>query len=153
MEIRQAKASDVAEVVALVRTVLAEFGLAYGDGAETDRQLESLPASYEGQGGRFWVALRDGRIVGTAGIFPVDRETFELRKMYLDLDARGLGLGRRLLDQAIAYAREAGARRIVLDTADRMVRAISFYEANGFVRDDTQRRADRCDRGYVLALV
>ena len=151
--IRLVTSDDVPRVVALVRAALSEFGLAFGEGSETDAQLLSLPASYESRGGRFWVAASEGgEIVGTCGVFPLGAGDWELRKMYLDAAARGQALGRRLLDEAVSFVRAAGARRIVLDTTERMTRAIAFYEAHGFVRDDAQVRGSRCSRGYALPL-
>ena len=147
--IRPVRADDVPAVVELVRTVLAEFGLTMGAGADTDAQLFALPASYEEHGGHFWVAtLESGAMLGTCGVFPVGEASYELRKMYLASAARGLGLGRRLLDVAIAFARERHALEMVLDTTEQMTRARAFYEANGFVRDDRQIRGARCSRGY-----
>jgi ribosomal protein S18 acetylase RimI-like enzyme len=72
--------------------------------------------------------------------------------MYLSPEGRGRGLGQRMLDDALAWARAHAGRRMVLDTTERMERAIAFYEANGFARDDTQKRAARCSRGYVREL-
>lgn len=135
-----------------MREVLAEFGLVYGDGADTDAQLEALPGSYADHGGAFWVACDGERVIGTCGVFPVAEATFELRKMYLHADARGRRVGKRLLEEAIAFARAHGGRRMVLDTAAQMKTAIAFYEANGFVRDDRECRASRCDRGYARDL-
>ena len=153
VEIREVVVADVPAVVDFVRRVLAEFGIAFGDGAPTDTQLEDLPASYAEAGGRFWVAVREGRILGTAGVHPVpEHAAFELRKMYLAPDVRGLGLGKRLFDVALAHARARGAARMVLDTTERMTRAIAFYESHGFVRDDRFRTASRCTRGYVKTL-
>ncbi|MEZ4226770.1 MAG: GNAT family N-acetyltransferase [Polyangiaceae bacterium] len=145
--------ADVGELVALVRGVLAEFGLSFGEGAMTDVELLDLPGSYRDRGGELWVA-RDagGGLVGCAGLFPVAPATFELRKMYLLPGARGLGLGRALLNTALAWARARRAQRIVLDTTERMARAIAFYEASGFTRDDGEVRGARCSRGYVLRL-
>lgn len=149
--VHKVQPGDVLEVLALVRDVLAEFGLRFGEGAATDAELSQLPGSYEERGGAFWVARDDERnvVIGTCGVFPVLPETYELRKMYLHPQARGQGLGRRLLDEAVAFCRRAGGRRIVLDTHDLMARAIAFYEANGFVRDDAQIRGARCTRGYA----
>ena len=48
--------------------------------------------------------------------------------------------------------RTKGGTRIVLDTIEEMTRAISFYEAHGFVRDDCQVRGSRCTRGYARTL-
>jgi len=153
VEVREIVAADVPEAVALVGAVLAEFGLRFGDGSATDAELERLPASYAARGGRFWVA-RDARgaLVGTAGVMPLSDGEVELRKMYLAPAARGLGLGRRLLEHSIAFARSFGARRVVLDTIGEMTTAIALYERAGFVRDDAQKRATRCTRGYRLDL-
>jgi GNAT superfamily N-acetyltransferase len=82
----------------------------------------------------------------------VEPGVFELRKMYLAPSARGTGLGKRLLAEALAFARERGGRQMVLDTVEAMTTAIAFYEANGFVRDDAQIRGARCSRGYYRAL-
>lgn len=150
--VRSVREADVEAVVALVRDVLAEFGLEFGTGAATDEALLRLPRSYEDHGGALWVAEHGGRILGSCGVFPVADRTYELRKMYLHLDARGLGLGKRLLDEAIAWVRAHGGRRIVLDTIEHMTRAIAFYEAHGFSRDDREIRGARCTRGYALDL-
>jgi putative acetyltransferase len=72
--------------------------------------------------------------------------------MYLSPAARGRGLGRRLLEGAIAWTRASGGRRMVLDTTHAMKQAIALYEKNGFVRDDTQIRGSRCSRGYARDL-
>jgi putative acetyltransferase len=85
-------------------------------------------------------------------VYPVAPDVYELRKMYLRPAARGLGLGQRLLDEALTWTRARGGRRMVLDTTHQMTRAIGLYEANGFVRDDAQIRGARCSRGYVREL-
>ena len=152
MDVREVRNSDITAVVALVTDVLGEFGLEFGKGAMTDDELRELPASYCERGGAFWVACRDDEIVGTCGVFPVAPGTFELRKMYLRTSARGSGLGNRLLDVAVDWIRAHGGTRVVLDTAEQMTRAIAFYEANGFVRDDAQVRGARCTRGYARVI-
>ena len=147
--IRRVQTADVPSVVALVRETLAEFGLTFGQGAETDAPLLSLPASYESSGGAFWVATTaTGALVGTCGVAPVAPGVFEVRKMYLRPAARGSGVAQRLLDECVTWARAHGGRRLVLDTIDAMDRAIRFYERNGFVRDDAEIRGSRCTRGY-----
>jgi putative acetyltransferase len=147
--VRPAESADVPAIVTLVTEVLAEFDLTFGSGAATDTQLTALPSSYADHGGAFWVAVdAGGTLLGTAGVFPVDPATYELRKMYLRPAARGLGIGQRLLDAALAWTRDRGGKRLVLDTTEKMTGAIRFYESNGFVRDDAQKRAVRCSRGY-----
>jgi len=146
--IRPVERDDVASVVTLVTEVLAEFGLTFGN--STDDALLQLPESYAA--GAFWVAYDGDALLGTCGVDAVGPATFELRKMYLRSSARGLGLGKRLLDVAVAWARERGGTKLVLDTTEQMARAIAFYEAHGFVRDDTQIRGARCSRGYARPL-
>lgn len=153
VEVRPVTDGDVPDVVALVTATLAEFGLTFGTGSPTDAALLALPGSYESTGGAFWIARgEDGALLGTCGVAPVAPGTYELRKMYLAPAARGLGLGTRFLDTAVAWARAAGGHTMVLDTVEAMTRAIAFYEANGFVRDDAQIRGARCSRGYARAL-
>lgn len=151
-DVRPVEATDVPAVLVLVAEVLAEFGLTFGQGSPTDDHLRQLPASYWNHGGAFWVALRDGELLGTAGVYPVEDRMYELRKMYLRPASRGLGIGKRLLDTAIDWVRAQGGTHIVCDTIEEMTRAIAFYEAHGFVRDDAQMRADRCSRGYARKL-
>ncbi|GMV39465.1 MAG: hypothetical protein AMXMBFR64_11810 [Myxococcales bacterium] len=152
--IRPAEARDVGAVVEVVATVLGEFGLTFGVGSGTDAELLDLPASYTDRGGAFWVVedTTSGRILGTCGVGLIEEGTLELRKMYLTAETRGRGVGRALLAQAIAFARSAGATRLVLDTTSEMQAAIRLYEAAGFRRDDSQVRGSRCNRAFSLDL-
>ena len=151
--IREVRPTDVPEVVTLLREILTEFGLRFGEGSATDEEVTRLPASYVDRGGAFWVATDpSGPIVGTCGVFPIDETTYELRKMYLSSAVRGQGVARLMLDACVSFARARGVRRLVLDTTHQMERAIAFYERNGFVRDDAQIRGARCSRGYVLEI-
>jgi len=152
LEVRAVTRDDIEAVIRLVTEVLHEFGLEFGKGAITDDELRELPESYTTRGGAFWVAALGDELFGTCGVFPVAPGTFELRKMYLHASSRGMGIGGRLLDEAIGWCRARGGTKLVLDTVEEMTRAIAFYEANGFVRDDTQIRGSRCTRGYVRVL-
>lgn len=145
--------ADVPEVIALVAEVLAEYGLEFGKGTKTDDDLRTLPTSYASHGGAFWVGRAEsGELLGTAGVFPVAPQTFELRKMYLRPAARGHGLGSKLLEVAEAFVRAQCGNLIVLDTIEAMASACRFYEARGFYRDDSQIRAARATVGYAKRL-
>jgi GNAT superfamily N-acetyltransferase len=150
--IRPVVIADVPEVVALVRDVLAEFGLVFGVGSQTDEQVRALPGSYVDRGGAFFVAADDGALLGCAGMFPVEAGVYELRKMYLRRSARGRGVGSALWTACLAFARARAAKRIVLDTTEQMKDAIALYERLGFVRDDAYLSGPRCHRGYRLEL-
>ena len=152
IELREVRSADVPAVIELVSETLAEFGLEFGVGSPTDDQLRALPEAYAAHGGMFWVATDGDALIGTCGVFLLGPGTFELRKMYVRPAARGARLGARFLDIAVDWARAHGGERMVLDTVEEMARAIAFYEANGFVRDDVWIRGSRCTRAYVRGL-
>ncbi len=152
VRLREATAADVPLVTALVTEVLVEFGLTFGQGAATDQQVLDLPSSYTAHGGCFWIAEAEGaarmcrRFSGRAHGVRVAQDVSSSQR------AGVAGLAELLLEQALQWARQNGGKKMVLDTIDEMTRAIAFYEANGFVRDDHQIRGSRCTRGYSRAL-
>jgi DNA-binding MarR family transcriptional regulator/N-acetylglutamate synthase-like GNAT family acetyltransferase len=83
---------------------------------------------------RLWIAERAGRRVGcVACVHTDDPEVAQLRILLVDPAARGLGLGARLVDECLAFARRSGARRVVLFTVDALASARRIYQAAGFV--------------------
>jgi len=78
--------------------------------------------------------------------------TCELRKMYLRRDHRGKGLGKRLLEHALAEARRLGFKRVTLETASVLKEAIRLYESYGFQPYVPTHLSCRCDQAYLLEL-
>ncbi len=150
--IRAARPEDATAVRGVVNGVLAEYRIASDPGG-TDRDLADLDAYYFSRGGGFIVAVAaDGSIVGSCGIAPLDGSTWDLRKMYLTPEARGQGLGKRLLARILAFARSKGATRIELETASVLKEAISLYQKAGFKPIERPLAANRCDKAYALDL-
>ena len=150
--IRTATNQDRDKVVALVSGVLSEFGLRL-DAAATDADLNDIEESYLRSGGVFEIIEdREGNLLGTVGLFPLDEETCELRKMYFVAAARGAGLGRHVLERAVNHARRRGFKRIVLETASVLQQAIRLYTRFGFVAIESDHLSSRCDQAYVLDL-
>jgi N-acetylglutamate synthase-like GNAT family acetyltransferase len=88
---------------------------------------------------RLWIAERDGRIVGCIAIVAASVEVAQLRWFLVHPDARGAGLGRRLLDAAIAFSREQGYHRIILWTVSALEAAAHLYRAAGFRKVEQKR--------------
>ena len=81
---------------------------------------------------RFWVAEKDGQVIGCVGIVREDATTARLRTMFVEPSARGLGLGRRLVETCISFTRDAGYSAIVLWTLGCLGPARKLYASFGF---------------------
>jgi len=146
--IRSYRSADYESVVALVTSVLAEYGFAAHVGG-VQRDLAAIEDGYS-RGG-FWVAEIDGALAGTVAIRPKDGLTCELKRLYVSKTARGRGVGRALYAHAEAFARAAGYERIWLDSSRKFVEARRLYEKNGFVLLE-ELANDWCDNVYEKRL-
>jgi len=81
---------------------------------------------------RAWIAELDSRIVGSVFLVRKTDEIAKLRLLYVEPDARGHGIGRRLVEDCIAHARAVGYRRMELWTNDVLTAARKIYQAVGF---------------------
>lgn len=148
---RTATNSDCERIWRLVSSVLGEYGLpADRDGKDSD--LTDIEAHYLNRGGAFEILEdEEGNLLGTAGLYPIDEETVELRKMYFVPEIRGRGYGRQLLSDMVQIARELGFKRITLETIAPLKEAIHLYERFGFVSYEIEPNP-RADRGFYLML-
>ena len=81
-----------------------------------------------------WIAERKGSIVGSIFATPSDGRpgTAQLRMLYVEPEARGLGIGRTLVDQCVSFARDNGYKRVRLWTQSTLTPARKIYAAAGF---------------------
>ena len=97
-----------------------------------EEELASLPGKYEPPLGRLLLAWDSEEILGCVALRPVNREICEMKRLYVRPKARAHFLGGRLAQRICDEARDAGYRRICLDTLPVMTRAIHLYESLGF---------------------
>ncbi len=149
---RRANNRDCPRIAELVFTVLREYNLE-PDPDSTDADLTDIERSYFDRGGAFYV-LEDkpGSIIGAYGLYRIDQTTCELRKMYLSKSFRGGGLGKLLLEDALAQARRMGFEKVALETASVLTEAIGLYRSYGFVEYQPDHLSSRCDQAFVLQL-
>jgi len=97
-----------------------------------DHEIATLPQTYGGLDGRLFIAWRYNTPVGVAGIKRFSTNECEVKRMYVQPDSRGYGIGKLLLTECIRMAVELNYHTIKLDTADFMKSAIKLYTDNGF---------------------
>ncbi len=158
--IRPITAADNHHIAVVIRAVSAEYGLTADKGyGVADPNLDRLHETYQGAQSRYWVIEGpDGAILGGGGIAPLageEGQVCELQKMYFMPSLRGLGLGRRLVLQALDEARALGYQRCYLETTAVLREATALYESLGFEHLPGPLGStghDACEICMVLAL-
>jgi putative acetyltransferase len=133
--IRTIQPSDNPYLAKIVRNTLAEFGANKPGTVYYDATTDALYELFQTPGSAYYVAELNNTIVGGAGIYPsagLPPDTCELVKMYLTPEARGKGIGKMLIEKALEAAREAGYKKVYLETMPELSKAVSVYEKFGF---------------------
>ncbi len=136
IQIRNIAPGDNLAMADIIRKALEEFGAnrpgtVYYD-VTTDHLFElfnTTPRSH------YLVAEKNGWLIGGAGVFPTQGlpvGTCELVKMYLSPNARGLGLGREMINRCLELAQQLGYTAVYLETMPELTKAVSVYEQFGF---------------------
>jgi GNAT superfamily N-acetyltransferase len=104
--------------------------------AEADHPIEVLD-ELVASGGRLYVAEVDGVVVGVGGLKRLSDSVGEIKRMFVRPAARGLGVGRAIIEQLIADAREMRFEAVYLESASFMHPAHALYRSVGFVPSDS----------------
>jgi N-acetylglutamate synthase-like GNAT family acetyltransferase len=109
-----------------------EFGIEIT--AKDQPDLMQIQSFYQTGTGDFWVARKDGEVVGTIGLKDIGNQEAALRKMFVAGPWRGreYGVARQLLECLINEAKARGVSRIYLGTTAKFLAAHRFYEKHGF---------------------
>jgi phosphopantetheinyl transferase/ribosomal protein S18 acetylase RimI-like enzyme len=99
-----------------------------------EKDLRDPEGAILATGGELWIALAADRPVGTVALRPLQPGVLELVKLSVERGARGEGIGRQLVDHALARAVASGATKVVLTTSSRLTAAIALYDSAGFTR-------------------
>ena len=97
-----------------------------------ESELKELSQMYAAPTGGIILCKEDENYIACVAIRKIDTETAELKRMYVQSDKQGKGIGKTILTQAIEMARGCGYQRIRLDTLDHMTAAINLYKHAGF---------------------
>jgi putative acetyltransferase len=133
--VRKIKATDNAAIALIIRSCLEEFGANRPGTVYYDNTTDHLFELFSTQKSVYFIAEVNGVVVGGGGIFPSDglsEDTCELVKMYLNPAMRKIGLGAKIINSCIEYAKENGFKKIYLESMPELKRAISVYEKFGF---------------------
>jgi putative acetyltransferase len=134
--IRNIEPGDNAAIAKIIRDSLTEFGankpgtVYYDD--STDHLFELFTSTANSI---YFIAELNREVVGGGGIYPTDglpESICELVKMYLRADARGIGLGAKMIQRCLSAAKELGYSKVYLETMPELKNALSVYEKFGF---------------------
>jgi putative acetyltransferase len=135
VQIRTIGQGDNVAIAAIIRSSLEEFGANHPGTVYYDTETDFLYELFQTPGSWYFISEIEGKVLGGAGVFPtkgLPAGTCELVKMYLHKDARGLGLGKKMLHSCFGKAKELGYKKMYLETMPELTIAVPMYEQNGF---------------------
>ncbi|MFO7672088.1 MAG: GNAT family N-acetyltransferase [Lutibacter sp.] len=134
-KIREIQLKDNPKIAKVIRKILIEFGVPKVGTAYADKILDTLYEAYDTEKAIYYVIEKEGEIFGGAGIKQLDNyegNVCELQKMYFLAEARGIGLGSRMMETCLQKAKEFGFEQCYLETLPYMEDARKLYRKAGF---------------------
>ncbi|MEM9613304.1 MAG: bifunctional helix-turn-helix transcriptional regulator/GNAT family N-acetyltransferase [Actinomycetota bacterium] len=130
----------------------AELDQRFTDGFDPGDTLVADAPALAAPDGAFVVAHSDGRPVACGGVQRIDDTTAEIKRMWVDGDWRGVGLGARMLRTLEDTAADLGYRRVVLDTNATLDEAIAMYQRTGYTSIERYNDNPYAQRWFARSL-
>ena len=133
--IREITLEDNQQIARVIRDVLVEFGVPKVGTAYADASLDMMTETYLEAKAVYLVIDKNGKLIGGAGIAPLENfegNVCELQKMYFLPEARGVGLGKKMMSKCLEKAKEFGFEKCYLETMPYMEDARKLYAKFGF---------------------
>ena len=135
LQIRAVEAADNKELASLLRSILIEMGVPKVGTAYADTALDCMYETYDVDQAEYFVIEEDGKLLGGAGIAPLanyEGPVCELQKMYISASLRGKGVGQRLMNTCLEFAKNQGFEQVYIETMPYMEAAQKLYKKSGF---------------------
>ena len=135
ISIRKIEPTDNVALAKIIRDALTEFKANKPGTVYFDDSTDHLYELFQQEKGIYNVAIDNDKILGGGGIVHTTglaMDTCELVKLYLSPAARGKGIGRALMQKCLEEAKNAGYKKVYLETMPELISAIPLYEQFGF---------------------
>ena len=135
MKIRPIELKDNEALAKAIRSVLIEMGVPKVGTAYEDKELDAMFEAYQPSRSQYFVVEDKGEILGGAGISPLkegDPSVCELQKMYFLKEARGIGMGGKMIELCLQFAKAEAFKLCYIETMPNMENAQKLYKKVGF---------------------
>ena len=139
IEIREIKDKDNEKIKQVLVSVMTEFGVPDHGTALQDEELDSMSDAYKTENSIYYVVSADNIVCGGAGISKLkgtNKNICELQKMYFLPKIRGFGIGSKLIDMCLYFAKKKNYNLCYIETMYNMKDAQRLYQKNGFIYID-----------------
>lgn len=133
--IREIQPHDNEQIAAVIRSVFISDNYPKTGTAFVDKQLDFMFETYDKPKALYFIVEENGKIIGGAGVSQLDNSTeniCELQKMYFLQEARGKGIGFRMIQKCLEAAKQLGFEKCYLETLPEMLAAQHLYKKAGF---------------------
>ena len=140
MKIRIITQSDNQALAIALRKVLVEMGVPKTGTAYEDKELDAMFEAYQNPHSVYYVIEHNEQLLGGAGISPLREgadNVCELQKMYFLPEARGKGMGKKMISLCLDFAQAEGFEKCYIETMPNMEVALQLYLKSGFTYIDT----------------